>query len=148
MASLRHILIASALALAGCASVSTSIVELKPAEKYPPTQNVEVLLAKPGRPYTEIALLESRGEPGVPEADLLNDAREKARALGADAIVKLETERSYREPMALYDPWFEPYAFGWYRYRPFPRYRDPWGPYQVVGGGYSYQLRSMAIKYR
>jgi hypothetical protein len=88
------------------------------------TNSLEVLLEKPSRPYSDVALLESRGELGVPEADLVNDAREKARVLGADAIVKLESERLYRWPVALYDPWFEPYALGWYRYRPFPRYRD------------------------
>lgn len=133
------------LLLASCATVSTQVVELNPSQRYAPSQNVEVLLQKPARPHVEIALIESRG---WSEAELLNDAREKARTLGADAIVKLETERVYHPPVAVYDPWYDPFYWGYYRRGPFPGFPEPWGaPYRVVGGGHSYVLKAMAIKY-
>lgn len=134
-----------ALLLAACATVSTQVVELNPAQRFAPTQHVEVLLQKPVRPHIDIALIESRGGS---EAELINDAREKARALGADAIVKTETEREYHPPVAVYDPWYDPFFWGHYRYRPFPFHPHPWGPYRAVGGGYSYTFKGVAIKYR
>ena len=67
------------LLLTACASVTTQVVPLNPARTYPPSQNVEILLTKPNRPHDEIALLETTGALGVSEADLLNNAREKAR---------------------------------------------------------------------
>lgn len=144
MTTLRCLVLAMTLALAACATVSTQVVELNPAQKHPPTQSVEVLLQKPTRPHVDIALIESRGGS---EAEMLNDAREKAKALGADAIVKLETERIYHEPVAIYDPWFDPFYWGSYRHRPFPPFPHPWGPHRYVGGGYSYLLKSLAIRY-
>ena len=150
MRALRLFIVAAALALAGCAV--TRVVRLDPTQTFPPTQSVEVLLQKPQRPYVEIALLESEG---ASEADLLNDAREKAKGLGADAIVHQGTERVYHEPMTVYDPWYDPLYYGHYRWRPYPFYGSPWGPawgpyqysYRVVGGGYSYVVKALAIKY-
>jgi hypothetical protein len=138
------VLLVAAVLLSACATVHTHVVPLNPAVRLPPSQNVEVLLQKPSRPYVEIALLESHGES---EAELLNDARDKARALGADAVVKLETERVYHEPVTVYDPWYDPFYWGHYRYRPFPAFPHPWGPYRTIGGGYSYVLKTVAIKY-
>ena len=136
--------IAAALLLSACASVNTRIVQFNPAHQFAPTQSVEVLLQKPQRPYVEIALIESSG---VSEVELLNDAREKAKALGADAIVRQETDRIYHEPVAIYDPWYDPFYYGYRRVRPYPFYGSPWGPYRVVGGGYTYVLKALAIKY-
>ena len=144
----NHVVGCLVLLLAGCAGVSTQVVELNPAQRFPPTQNVEVLLEKPKRPYIEVGLLESRGNFGGSEATLLNDAREKARALGADAILKLETERVYHPPITVYDPWYDPLYWTHYRYRRFPSFPDPWGAYRVVGGGYEYIVKALAIKYQ
>ena len=132
------------LILAGCAAVSTKIVELDPARQYPPSAAVEVLLQNPARPHVEIALLESRGDS---EADMLNDARERAKALGAHAIVKTGSERHYHPPVAIYDPWPDPFWYGPTRYRHFPPYPYPWGAYRMAGGGYSYVLTAVAIRY-
>ncbi len=134
----------AALVLSACATVSTRVVQLNPAVQYPPTQYVEVLLQEPARPHTQIALLESRG---FSEAELLNDAREKAAALGADAIVRVETVRIDHPPVAVYDPWFDPFYSGYSRYGPFPVFPQPWGPYRVVGGSSEYVLKARAIKY-
>ena len=145
MKTSRLLTFAAALLLTSCATVSTRVVELKPSQQFAPTQSVEILLQKPDRPYIEIALLESRG---ASEAELLNDAREKAKALGADAILKQESELIQHPPVAVYDPWYDPFYFGWHRYRPFPHYAAPWGPYRVIGGGHTYVLKALAIKYR
>jgi hypothetical protein len=140
-----------ALVATGCATVRTQVVELKPTTRYAPTEQVEILLAKPDRPYEEIALIESRGDIGASEAELLERARAQARAIGAHALVKLETERHYHPPVALYDPWYDPFwAFPRYRfhpYRPFSPFWHPWGAHRVVPGGYSYTLKTLAIRY-
>ena len=146
---LRYVICAVTVALSACAAVSTQVVQLDPAKTYLPTQNVEVLLEKPTRPYTNIALIESHGEVGASEADLLNDAREKAKALGADAIVKTELERVYHRPVPVYDPWYDPLFYGYFRYRPLLPYPQPWvNSYSYVGGGVSYTLKATAIKYQ
>ena len=137
------------LALAACASVSTSVLELNPAQKYSPTTHVDVFLQKPDRPHVEIALIESRGQS---EVEMLNDAREKARQFGADAIVRTQTHAEYHPPVPVYDPWYGPWAWG-------PRYRawSPFYPYQwgyyggyygVTGGYTTYVMKAVAIKYR
>jgi hypothetical protein len=144
MQTSRSLVFLAALLLSACAAVSTKVVPLNPAVQYPPTQHVEVLLERPPRPHVDIALLESRGNS---EADLLNDAREKAKALGADAIVRIATERVDYPPIAVYDPWFDPFYWGPYRHGPFPVFPQPWGPYRVVGGGSEYVMKARAIKY-
>ena len=142
-----------ALLLGACAGVSTHVVPLNPAQTFPPTQFVEVLLEKPARPYIEIALIESHGDS---EAQLLNDAREKARAVGADAIIRVRTERLFHEPVAVYDPLFDPFYSRNYRRRyatPFgpdlygSPWGGPWGAYQVLPGYYSYVLKATAVKF-
>ena len=135
------------LLVSACALVSTHVVQLDPSRTYPATQNVEVLLEKPKRAFTEIALLESRGDIGVGEAELLNNAREKAKSVGADAIVRVDVAHLYHPPVAIYDPWTDPFYWRWSRYRAFPPFPHPWGTYRVVGGGYSQTLKALAIKY-
>ena len=149
MQTLRILIAACALVLAGCETVSTKVVQYNPAVTYPPTPSVEVLVQKPTRPHAEIGLVEASGSS---EAELLNAAREKARELGADAIVKLETERVWHDPVPVYDPWYDPFYYGFYPrrgWRPYPYAWGPypWGPYRYVGGGYSYVLKATAIRY-
>jgi hypothetical protein len=151
MKGLRLLILAAALGVAACAT-TTRVVQLDPGRTFPPTASVEVLLHTPQRPHVEIALLESEGPS---EADLLNDAREKAKTLGADAIVRQDVSRVYHEPVAVYDPWYDPLYYGHYRWRPYLFYGSPWGPawgpypypYRVVGGGYTYVLKALAIRY-
>ena len=144
MQTLRPLIFVAALLLSACAAVSTQIVPLNPALQYAPTQSVEILLQNPTRPHVEIALLESRG---FSEAELLNDAREKAKSLGADAIVRTNVERVDYPPVVVYDPWFDPFYFGYYRYRPYPMFHHPWAAQRVIGGMSEYVLKARAIKY-
>ena len=144
MHPIRSIFLAGVVLFLGACAVNTRVIELNPAHRFPPTQSVEILLQKPDRPYVEIALLEASG---TSEIELLEDAREKAKALGADAIVRDEIHRVYHPPVAVHDPWYDPFYYGYRRIRPYPFYGSPWGPYRVVGGGYSYVLKALAIKY-
>jgi hypothetical protein len=137
----------AALLLAGCATVVTRVAMLDPAVSLAPTSRVEILLEKPQRPYREIAFLESRGIAGGSEVELLEDAREKARALGADAIVRLELEHTVQPPVVVYEPLFAPFYYG-FPYRRYPMiYPGYFGEYRVVGGGTAYTLRTLAIRY-
>jgi hypothetical protein len=146
MKMFRVLAAAAMLALAACSTVSTRVVELNPAQKYPPTSHVDVFLQKPDRAHVEIALIESRGQS---EAEMLDDAREKARQLGADAIVRTDTHAEYHPPVAVYDPWYDPWMWGPRYYRPSPFfYPHPWGSYRVVGGYSTYVMKAVAIKYR
>ena len=145
MKALRTLICAGAVTLAACAGVNTRVVQINTTHTFPPTQSVEVLLQKPERPHIEIALLEAEG---YSEVDLLNDAREKAKTLGADAIVRRELDRVYHAPMTVYDPWPDPFYFHYRRFGPYPYYDWPfWSPYRTVGGGYTYVLKAVAIKY-
>ena len=143
-------------ALAGCASVATQVTLLDPALKYAPTQNVAILLDYPPEPHVKIALIEAQGMAGGSEAELLEDARKKAQALGADAIVRLEVHSVYQPPTRIYDPWFDYpiYSRNRYPYRPFSMFPYAYGPfpfphneYRWVGGGNVQTLKAVAIKY-
>ena len=80
-------------------------------------------------------------------SELLEDARENARHIGADEIVRLEVEKTVEPPVAVYDPVFSPFLY------PHP-YRYPYiyplfyGEYRLIGGGTVYTLKTIAIKYR
>lgn len=126
---------------------------LDPAHQYAPTQNVAILLESPPQPHSKIALIEARGTVGGGEAELFEDARRKAQALGADAIVRLEVISVYQPPVRVYDPWYgnpfySRYGYGYgYGYRPSYFYPNYFGAYQLVGGGNVQTLKAVAIKY-
>lgn len=147
MDALRKAWLCAAALVAGCATVTTQVVPLNPAQTFPPSQNVEILLEKPHRPYTSIGLLESRGAIGASEADLWKDIRVKAQELGADAVVKLESERLYEPPMTVYDPWYDPFVYRHY-YHPWHAFGPPYGDYRLVGGGYYYVVKALAIRFQ
>lgn len=139
------------LLLAGCAS-TTSVVMLDPSRQYAPTQSVTILLKPPTRPYVEIAKLESKGQPGEPETEVLEDTRERAQKLGAHAIVVQETTRHYQPPVVVEDPWPPQWLWyydRWYGYRYW--FHPPAFPYypaaRVFPGGQVYIVRSIAIRF-
>lgn len=134
----------AALSATGCASVSTRVVELDPTLKLPPSQRVEILFEKPQRPFRQIALIESRGITDG-EAELLEQARSKARAMGADAIVRIEVEKTQRPPIVIHDPPYSPFHFGSW----FDRYwcPPPAAEHRVFGAVTIFTLKALAIKY-
>lgn len=136
-----------AAALAGCASVTTRVLETNPAVRYPPTTAVDVLFEPPQRPYAQIAALEAEGAYGTGELELLEDMRERARQFGADAIVRTESKQWYQPPTPVYDPMYDPFFYP-RRYYPFHPFGAPYAGYRWVGGGYYYTAKAMAIKYQ
>jgi hypothetical protein len=138
--------------LAGCAT-TTSVVLLDPDKKYPPTQSVQILLEPPAAPHVIIAKLESKGMIGEPEPAVVEDARERARELGADAIIIVDSMSFYEPPAVIYDPW--PPLYPWYhdRWRSYPFGYSAW-PYYYgpqahwLPGGNVYIVRSLAIRFR
>lgn len=134
------------LSAAGCASVSTRVVELDPALRLPPSQRVEILLEKPQRPYRQVALLESRGITDG-EAELLEHARSKAQAMGADAIIRLEVEKMQRPPIVIYDPPYSPFHFGSWFHRHAYWCPPLAGENRVFGAVTIFTLKALAIKY-
>ena len=113
------------VAFAGC--VNTQIAETNPAKKYPKTSNVEILHTKPTKPYEVIAVLDSVGGVGISEASVVNDMRERAKTIGADAIVVIGAASDRTPQQLMYNPWL--------------------GGYQTIGGGEYSKMRAAAIKY-
>ena len=153
-----------AAALAGCASVTTRVTVLDPAQRYAPTQSVTVLLEIPPQPHSKIALIEAQGMVGGGEAELFEEARRKAQALGADAIVRLEVISVYQPPVRVYDPWYgnpfysrygypyrpfgyRPFGYHPFGYHPFAYGPFPYNEYRWVAGGEVKTLKAVAIKY-
>lgn len=144
----------AAAALAGCASVATHVTVLDETHKYPPTEHVVVLFDYPPAAHVKIALIEARGTLGGSEAELLEEARDRARALGADAIVRLEVNAVYQPPVRIYDPAYGNPFYSRYRYPYRTMYFPPAGvpaypfdDYRWVGGGTVQTLKAVAIRY-
>jgi len=119
------VLLLTALILAGCAN--TSAVMLESGVKYPPTQNVQILTQPPTRAFKQIAMLEARGPVNTPMTDLLESMKEKAAAIGADAVIPTQDASTRQQQALMYNPWL--------------------GGYQTIGGGTLPVIRGIAIKY-
>jgi hypothetical protein len=146
--------LAVALAAGGCASVSTQVTVLEPAQKFAPTQNIPILMDYPARAHAKIALIEVEGTIGGGEGTLLEEARKRAQALGADAVVRTDFSGVYYPPVKVYDPWYgDPFYWHFrYSHRPYyfypPGYGPyPYGEYRWIGGGTAPTLKAMAIRY-
>jgi hypothetical protein len=153
-ANLAFALALLAATLAGCASVATTVTLLDPAQKFAPTERVAILLEYPPQPHVKVAMIEARGMAGGSEAELLEDARRKAQAIGADAVVRLEVTAIYQPPVRVYDPWYgNPfysryrYPYGPFGYYPFAYGPYPYSDYRWVGGGEVQTLKAVAIRY-
>jgi hypothetical protein len=84
----------------------------------------------------------------VSEVAVFAQLRERARQLGADAIVHQETREVYQAPVRVYEPYYDPFfyprRFIPYRYHPFG---PPYGAFRMVGGGYYTVVKATAIRY-
>ena len=140
--------------LAGCASVSTEVTVLDPTQKFAPTERVVILFDYPPQPYVQVALIEAKGSVGGSESALFEDARKRARALGADAIVRLEVTAIYYPPVPVYDPTYGNLFYPRYRYYPYRSFYPPYwyspypyDGYRWIAGGDAQTLKAMAIRY-
>ncbi len=124
---MRHALLLVLLALGVSACTTTDAVRLNESSRYAPSQYVEVLNELPTQPYEVISLLESRGAVGQSLPALLESMRERAKGLGADAIIPTEERSEYREPGFMYNAFL--------------------GGYQSLPGGRVPILRGYAVIY-
>jgi hypothetical protein len=90
-------------------------------------RHIELLGGKPDRPYDAIGRIEARGRPGDRRSYARQELRNKARALGADAVIFVE-----EHPGVLRKT--QPGAF--------PHYG-----FDVQTGGVRYELRGLAVRY-
>jgi hypothetical protein len=142
----------AALVLAGCASVATDVTVFDQTQKFAPTENVMVLLEYPPQPYLKVAMIEAQGGYGGSEAELFEAARKRARALGADAVVRVEAHAFYQPPALVYDPmyaypYFLRYPYRTFYYPAYPFSPFPYDNYRWVGGGTVQTLKAVAIKF-
>jgi len=94
-----------AFLLAGCSSgpVALEVDQLAGWGSYPPQPYIQLLNAPPAGPYVPIARLTATGAAGLDRAQVLTVLQDRARALGANAIVVTdETETS--APSLTYNP--------------------------------------------
>jgi hypothetical protein len=73
--------------------------------KYPATTSVAILSAAPDRPCKAIAILETTGPVNTPLPDLLESMRQKAKDIGADAIIPTQEASQRQARNNLYVPW-------------------------------------------
>jgi hypothetical protein len=122
----RWLVLAAAVLAAACASPQPDVVRTG-SQVYAPTTDVEMLEQPPSRPYTEIGVIDAPGEPGALRAQVLVQVRDKARQLGADAVIL--TDLSHRAPTT-------------------QRLNPTTGYYETVGGQTIPAFKGIAIKYR
>src|SRR3989339_1062526 len=113
----------SCFIIAGCAQ--TSIVKMDDTKKFAPSMGVRVLEQAPDQPFEIIARLETRGSVGQGIPILLNQMKEEARKIGADAIIPIEERQERQDQGIIYNPWL--------------------GGYQTIGGGNVPIVTSYAI---
>ena len=110
-----------------CAAPQPEVTRAPGAPVYAPTINVDMLDAPPSRPFTEIGVIDAPGEPGALRAQVLAQIREKARSLGADAVIL--TDQSRRAPTT-------------------QQLNPTTGYYETVGGQTIPAYKGLAIKYK
>lgn len=109
----------------GCAA--TGSVLLDDSIYYPPTKSVQIITSAPDQPYRVIAQLEARGTVGQSIPYLLENMREEAKAIGANALIPTEESRELVQQGIFYNPWL--------------------GGYQTIGGGKMPIVKGLAIVY-
>ena len=122
----RWVAFLAAALLAACAAPQTEVVRTG-TQVYAPTTDVDLLEQAPSRAYTEIGVIDAPGEAGALRAQVLAQVRDKARQLGADAVIL--TDQSRRAPTT-------------------QRLNPTTGYYETVGGQLIPAFKGVAIKYR
>jgi hypothetical protein len=112
--------------VASCSTPRTTAVMLNNSTTYSPTNNIEVLMNPPQKPYIEMALLESPEGFNIP--DLLIEMKETAKQLGADAILYIN-ESTRQHPLST-------------------TYNSIIGGYKSMEGVTYIRVKAIAIKYK
>ena len=119
----NRIILLSCLLLIGC--TQTSVVLLDDSLRLAPSDNVRIIEQPPEESFQIIARLETRGAANQSIPPLLNQMREEAKKIGADAIIPVEERQEWQQQGLLYNPWL--------------------GGYQTIGGGNVPIVTSYAI---
>lgn len=98
--------------LASCTGspVALSVQDLAGKGMYPPQPYVDVLSALPSAPYVPVARLVATGASGLEPAQIVAAIEDKARQLGANAVVLSDETRSGGSTLA-YNPAGGQYGF-------------------------------------
>lgn len=99
--------LAPALALvavlaAGCAGADVMLLD--PSRTYEPTENVQLLLEAPTRPYEMIAIIEAKGSQYNNQSQVVRAAQRRAGRIGAHAILPIANESRNVAPQMLPNP--------------------------------------------
>jgi len=122
----RWLALLAATLVVACAAPQPDVIRTG-TQVYAPTTDVDMLEQAPTRAYTEIGVIDAPGEPGALRAQVLAQIRDKARQLGADAVIL--TDQSRRAPTT-------------------QRLNPTTGYYETVGGQLIPAFKGVAIKYR
>lgn len=108
----RFLLFGCVFLLAACAGspVALSVQDLAGKGLYPPQPYVDVLTAPPPAGYVPVARLVATGAAGLEPAQILAAIEEKARELGANAVIVTDETRGGGTSLA-YNPAGGQYGF-------------------------------------
>lgn len=112
-------------------------------------RHIQLLGGRPDRPYDEIGRIEARGSPGEQRSFVYQELRNKARALGADAVIEFE-ERTRMDRLPATDAGEAPRlgnAYPGVLRKTEPGAFPPAG-FDVQAGGRYYEAEGIAIRYR
>lgn len=116
------------------------------AEVFVP-RHIELLRGAPARPYEEIGAIEARGRPGEQLGFVRQELRNKARALGADAVIELDERSAFHgAPGREAEPDLLGNAYPGPVHRVDPGSLPAYG-FELQTGGRYYELRGVAVRY-
>ncbi len=115
----------SIVILSGCALSSASLLD--DSKQYAPTSSAAILIEAPTRPYEQIGFIETEGWLNQPLPQLLESMKQKAMALGADAVMNIQDVSTQQSGGLIYNPTL--------------------GGYQSLPSGVKPKIRGIAIKY-
>lgn len=96
--------------LSGCAGIQTTYIPLKQGTFPPrrPLKEVAVMTGDLKEPYEELGVILLRKYPGALEEEMVEKFQEEANLRGADAVIKMKTER---RPIFSIGPFFLSFPF-------------------------------------
>ncbi len=89
------------LCVSGCVHQQTVQVRHLTTARYEPSRYVQIYRKPPEGPYEKIAVLEASGQPETPRSQLLGSIVEKARELGAEAVIVEDKSQPIGNPLVM-----------------------------------------------
>ena len=106
----KYFLALFAILLLNCSAMNVQMMDDVP--EYLPSQKVKIISQVPDVPYQIIAKIELKGRADATVFELVEEIKEKAKELGADAIIPILEEHEQKEFEQVYDPWVGVYFGG------------------------------------